>query len=374
MSKKTYPRPLWHYSRIGLKRLDVYILKRFIGTFFFAILIMILISDVIDLSQKIEDFVKRKAPIGEILNYFKNFSPHIAALLYPLFIFIAAIFFTSKLAYKSEIIAMLATGTSFQRFLRPYFIGGIALGALSLWANHLVVPAANRQRLEFEDLYVHDALSTTRSNIHIRLSPHLYVYVQRYDFRSNTAYKMTAETVNGTLLTEKIMAERASFDSVNNRWRLEDIMIRTNDGLKESLTHVDSLWKPYNFKPKELIDNRDVVAAFTTPELLEMIEKQETRGAETVNLFTVELHRRSAQPFAGLVLTIIGACIASRKIRGGSGYHLALGIVISAIYMMMMQFSTTLSTKAGLNAFVAVWIPNVIFVFVAYFLYRRQSK
>lgn len=371
---KLLNRLLPHYRYFGLKRLDVYILKKFIGTFFFAILIMILISDVIDLSQKVEDFVEKKAPMSEILNYFKNFSPHIAALLYPLFIFIATIFFTSKLAYKSEIIAMLATGTSFQRFLRPYFIGATLLGMLALWANHLVVPAANKQRLAFEDTYVHEALTSTSTNIHIRLSPTLYVYVQRYDFGNNTAYKLTAETFNGTRLTEKIMAEQAHFDSVRNGWNLRDVTIRDNDTLRETLRHEDTLYRAYNFKPLELVDDNDDMQALNTPELLQMIHKQEIRGAETLNLFYVELHRRSAQPFAGLVLTIIGACIASRKIRGGSGYHLAVGMILSAVYMMLIQFSSTLSIKGGLNPLLAVWAPNIIFGIVAYALYRRQSR
>lgn len=367
-------RLLPHYRYFGLKRLDVYILKKFLGTFFFAILILILISDVIDLSQKVEDFVSKKAPLHEILNYFKNFSPHIAALLYPLFILIATIFFTSKLAYRSEVIAMLATGTSFQRFLRPYFIGGILLGTLSLWANHLIVPAANKQRLAFEDRYVHNAVTSTSQNIHIRLSPRLYVYVQRYDFPNNTAYKLTAETFDSTVLREKIMAEQAHYDSVRGGWHLVNVTIRTNDSLHEALRHIDTMYQAYDFKPTELLYNSDEVQALTTPELLKTIHKQEVRGAETVNIYYVELHRRSAQPFAGLVLTIIGACIASRKIRGGSGYHLGLGIVISAIYMMLLQFSTTLSIKGGFNPFIAVWIPNIIFSVLAFVLYIRQSR
>ncbi len=371
---KFLSRLLPHYRYFGLKRLDVYILKKFLGTFFYAILILILISDVIDLSQKVEDFATKKAPLTEILNYFKNFSPHIAALLYPLFILIAAIFFTSKLAYKTEIIAMLATGTSFQRFLRPYFIGGILLGLLSLWANHIIVPAANKERIAFEDKYIHNAVTSTSQNIHIRLSPSLYVYVQRYDFPTNTAFKFTAETFEGTLLKEKLMAEQAHYDSLRGGWNLADITIRTNDSLRETLRHVDTMYRHYDFKPEELLYNSDAVAALTTPELLQTIHKQEVRGAETVNTYYVELHRRSAQPFAGLVLTIIGACLASRKIRGGSGYHLGLGIAISAIYMMLLQFSTTLSIKGGFNPFIAVWIPNIIFSVVAVVLYIRESR
>lgn len=313
----------------------------------------------------------------EILNYFKNFMPYIISLLYPLFIFIAAIFFTSKLAYKSEIIAILASGVSFQRFLRPYVIGSVFLGIVALLASHWVVPAANKQRLIFEDKYVHERVNSSDKDVHIRLSPNLYVFMQSYDYPSNMGYRFSAEKVEGTLLKQKLTAERASFDSVKKVWKFYDVVIRTNDSLQETLkfaTEMSFPYKEYPFTPKELKTNDDIMQAMTTPQLLHHIEVLKTRGAETLNFYYVELHKRTSQAFAGFVLTIIGACISSRKIRGGSGFHLALGIVISAVYIMLMQFSTTFSTKAGLNAFIAVWIPNVIFSFIAIYLYRKQIK
>ncbi|XZF15667.1 LptF/LptG family permease [Chitinophagaceae bacterium MMS25-I14] len=357
-----------------IKKLDWYIIKKFLGTFFFAIIILAVISCVIDYSEKIDDFVKHKAPFLEILNYFKNFMPYIISLLYPLFIFIAAIFFTSKLAYKSEIIAMLAGGVSFQRFLRPYVIGAAFLGFIALLASHFIVPMANKQRLTFEDKYVHERVSNADQNVHIRLSPTLYVYMQNYDYTSNMGYRFTAETVDGTLLKEKIMADRASYDSVKKIWNLYGVSIRENDSLKEKLEYKPEITRKYGFVPKDLKINEDAMTGMTTPQLLKHIALMKTRGAETLNFYYVELHKRTAQAFAGFILTIIGACISSRKIRGGSGFHLALGIVISAVYIMLLQFSTTFSTKAGLNAFIAVWIPNVIFTGLAYYLYRRQIK
>lgn len=357
-----------------IKKLDWYIIKKFIGTFFFAIIILAVISCVIDYSEKVDDFVKHKAPLLEILNYFKNFMPYIASLLYPLFIFIAAIFFTSKLAYKSEVIAMLAAGISFQRFLRPYVIGSFFLGSLSLLVNHFVLPVANKQRLVFEDKYVHEARPSADMNVHLRLSKTQYVYMQSYNNTANMGSGFSAETVEGTELKERLTAERASYDSVKGTWHLFNITIRKNNGLKEDISFASELTKKYAFTPKDLNTDNDIMTAMTTPQLIRKIAVMKTRGAETLNFYYVELHRRTSQPFAGFILTIIGACISSRRIRGGSGFHLALGIAMSAVYMMLMQFSTTFSTKAGLNPLLAVWIPNFIFGAIAIYLYRKQIK
>jgi len=357
-----------------MKKLDWYIVKKFIGTFFFAIMILAIIACVIDYSEKVEDFVSHKAPLGEVLNYFKNFIPHITAFLFPLFIFIATIFFTSKMAYRSEIIAILASGTSFQRFLRPYVIGGGFLCLLSLLANHWVVPMANKQRLAFEDKYVHYIPVASDQNVHLRLSKNLFVFVQRYDYTTNTGTRFTAEKIDGTQLKEKITAETASYDSVKKIWVLHDVTIRTMNDINEDLKTVKEMTMVYPFTPKDLDEDEAVKDALTTPELNRYIAREKLRGRETLNFYYVERDRRTAAPFAGFILSMIGVCIASRKIRGGSGLHLAIGIIMSAIYIMFMQFSTTFSTKAGLNSMVAVWIPNFIFGIVAYYLFRRQIK
>ncbi|MBS1780141.1 MAG: LptF/LptG family permease [Bacteroidetes bacterium] len=357
-----------------MKKLDWYIVKKFIGTFFYAIMILAVIACVIDYSEKVDDFVSHKAPAIQILLYFKNFIPHITALLFPLFIFIATIFFTSKLAYKSEIIAMLATGVSFQRFLRPYLIGGGFLCLLSLVSNHFIVPNANKQRLRFEDTYVHNKIYSSDRNIHLRLSPDLYVYMLYYDYVANTGYFFTAETIEGTDLKKKISADHVNYDSIKHEWKLFTVKIRHNNGLQESLRQIPDTIMKFPFKPSDLEDDEEVKAALTTPELNNYIAREKLRGRESLNFYYVEKYRRSSEPFAGLILTLIGVCIASKKVRGGSGLHLAIGIIISALYIMAMQFSTTFSTKAGLNPLLAVWIPNIIFGGIAYYMYRKQIK
>ncbi len=349
-------------------------LKKFVSTFFFAIAILAVIACVIDYSQKIDYFVEHNAPTSAVIFYFVNFVPHITALLFPLFLFISTIFFTSKMAYRTEIIATLAAGVSFQRFLRPYIIGSILLGALSLWINHWIVPTANKNINEFKEKYISAKRVATDNNVHLRLNAHTYVYIEGYNYNDGFGRRLAVETIDGTLLKEKIMADRAYFDSTKKEWRLTNVTIRKNSGLKETLQILPELKRKFPFTPSDLADDNENKESLTTPELLKYTERERQRGRESVNFLLVELHKRTAQPFAGFILTIIGACIASRKVRGGSGFHLAMGIVLSAVYMLFLQFSQTFSTNAGLNPLIAVWIPNFIFGIVAIYLFRKQIK
>ncbi len=360
---------------MGIKKLDWYIIGKLVSTFFFAIMILALISCVIDYSEKVDNIVSKKVPLAEVANYYKNFIPHITALLFPLFIFIATIFFTSKIAYKSEIIAILSSGVSFQRFLRPYVIGGGFLCLVSLIANHWIIPVANKQRIAFEDKYINESNYVyAGDNIHLGISKDNYIYMQNFNFGNLTGNRFTAEIIKGTQLKQKLMADYIVFDSVKKIWHLHNVVIRNNDTLSESIHKVTDTNIKYSFVPLDLSRTDAIKEALTTPQLTNYIAQEQLRGRENLNLYYIEKDRRSAQPFAGFVLTLMGACIASRKIRGGSGLHLALGIVISAIYIMFMQLSTTFSAKSTLSPFIAVWIPNVIFAGVAYLLYRRQVK
>ena len=372
-AKDTSGNRVWNALR--LKKLDWYIIGKFLSTFFFAIMILAVISCVIDYSEKVDAFVSKKAPFWEIVNYYKNFVPHITALLFPLFIFIATIFFTSKIAYKSEIIAILSSGVSFQRFLRPYVFGGGFLCLISLIANHWVIPVANKQRIAFEDKYINDGdFKYSGDNIHFGISKNDYVYLQNYNYGSNSGNRFTEEKISGTILKEKLMADYVTYDTIKKIWHLHNVIIRTNDTDKESIRNVPEMEMKYPFSPGDLNRTEAIKEALTTPELNRYIATEQLHGRENLNVYYVEKDRRTAQPFAGFILTLIGACIASRKIRGGSGLHLALGIVISALYIMFLQLSTTFSTKDNLNPLLAVWLPNFVFGIVAFFLYRRQLK
>lgn len=358
-----------------IKKLDWYIIGKFLSTFFFAIMVLAVISCVIDYSEKVDNLVSKKAPLSAILTYYKDFVPHITALLFPLFIFIATIFFTSKLAYKSEIIAILSAGVSFQRFLRPYLIGGGFLCLVSLVANHWIIPNANKERIAFEDKYINDDnFRFVSDNLHMGISKDTYLYLQGYNFSNSTGTRFTEEKISGTLLKEKIMAEYVIYDSLKKIWHLHNVVIRTNDSDRETLKNLPELERKYPITPSDLNRTDAIKEALTTPELEHYIATEQLHGRENLNSYYIEKHRRSAQPYAGFILTIIGACLASRKVRGGSGLHLALGIMISAIYIMFLQLSTTFATKSSLDPQIAVWIPNFIFTVFAYILYRRQVR
>lgn len=375
--------------------LDSYILKKFLSTFVFAIIIIALIACVIDYSEKVDDFVKNKPGGLQILWYYICFIPQISALLFPLFIFIATIFFTSKMAYRTEIIAILASGVSYTRFLRPYVVGGCILGGVSMLGNHIVVPLASQEIREFHIKYIwNDPFSTDR-NIHLRLSPTEYVFIQNFDYSNLEMSKFTIETIVDNKVIKKISADKGFYDTLTNEWLLKRVMIRTFDSLAIPTANLEMQHVPistqqlniaehleehreykgsFGLTPEVIINDDRVKETLTTPELLTEIENQKIRGTGTLNAFMFELYKRSAQPFAGLVLCIIGACLASKKVRGGSGLHLAIGIAGSAIYMLFLQFSQTFTINAGVNPLISMWIPNMLFSIIAWIMYRRNIR
>ncbi len=357
-----------------LKILDKYILKQFLVAFFFAISILAVVSCVVDYSEKVDAFVKNKAPIIEILKYFMAFIPHIIALLYPLFIFVSTIFFTSKLAYRSEFIAMQASGIPLRRILRPYWIGSILIGLVSLAFNHFLVPMADQNLYAFEEKFVRGEKKTTDMDVHIRLLPQQFVYCMKFDLERNNGQLFTEENFEGTLLTKKIFAENVSYIDSSKTWVLKTVMIRTNDGLKEKIEKVDSLHRHYKLKPQDFTEDIQRKSAMTTPEIYAKTDLEQSRGLENLQAYAYEMHRRTADSVAGIILTLIAVAIASRKIRGGSGLHLAIGIVISAIFLLFMQFSKTFAINTGLSPLLAAWIPNIIFSVVAYYLYWKQKR
>lgn len=357
-----------------MKLIDRYILKQYIVSFLFAIGILAVISCVIDYVEKIDALVTNKAPFVEVLQYFVTFIPHIIALLYPLFIFVSTIFFTSKLAYRSEFIAIQASGVPIKRILRPYLIGSITIGLVSLTFNHLLVPMANKVIYNFEEQYIRNTARSSNSDVHIRLSPSSYVYTHKFDLTNNVGLEFTEERFEGTLLKEKIFAESVVYADSTDTWILRGVTIRTNEGLYERLEKKDSLIRKYKLVPKDFTEDIQRKATLTSPELYAKTNVELSRGLENVNAYGYELHRRTADSFAGIILTVIAVAIATRKIRGGSGLHLAIGIVISAFFLLFMQFAKTFSVNANLSPLIGAWIPNIVFACVAYILYLWRSR
>lgn len=363
-----------------MKKLDWYILNKFLSTFFFAILMFTLISVVVDISEKTDDFVKSGLSLRQIImQYYIGFIPYIIAFLFPLFVFLAVIFFASKMAARTEVIAILSAGVSFRRYLRAFVVGGLFLGLLLWWADRIIVPKANQIRTDFQAKYVdsdpYNPSQAQLNRIHFRIDPHTYAGMAYYDTLRKTGSQFFMYRLgDSNKLTYNLRAEAISWDTAAKKWRLDNLVERKIDGLKETLTMEGQRKVNLNITPSELNNDFYIQDKLTTPELDVYIKREKLRGAEGVNTLEVERYRRDATPVAVFLLTMIGAVIASRKIRGGSGVHLALGIGISAVYIIANQFSTVFSTKGHLDPFWAAWIPNFFFAFVAWYLYRRAPK
>lgn len=366
-----------------LKIIDWYILKKFISTTVFMVIIFSVIAGVVDSSEKADDFVKSGQTGYYILtHYFAGFIPFIISMIFPLMVFIAVILFTSKMADRSETVAILAGGVRFNRMLRPYMIGAVILGGLFWGANQYLIPKANVLRANFQSKYIDSKSSyevgqylSKGSNYYIRIDTNTFAGLRNYDTSSKTAYGgFFMERLEGTNVIYNLRAESLKWDTSTKKWLLENAVERKVSGIKEDLKVIDSMNINLNVQPAEIRPDKYLKDKLTTPELKRFIASEEKRGTEGLNDYKVERYRRDATPFSVILLTLMGAVIASRKTRGGSGLHMAVGIIIAAIFVVMDKFSLTFSTKGNLHPFIAAWLPNFIFTFVAVFLYRRAPK
>jgi len=363
-----------------LKKIDWYIIKKFFSTFFFAIFLFTVIAIAVDVSEKTDDFVSSGLSFSQIIfQYYLAFIPYIIALLFPLFVFIAVIFFTSKMALRSEIIAIIASGTSFNRFMRPYLIGGIALGLLLMYAGNFVIPRAQEKRTNFEARYVnvnstYDPLKPHSNNIYFRVDSFTYAGVRNYDTARKSGGPFFMQRVKNNQLIYNLRCEGIRWDTARSKWILQNVTERTINGLHEQATYLPEKDLKSNFKPFDLSHDEYAKDKLTTPQLLNFIHLEALRGAEDINTLRVEEYRRFATPLAVIILTLIGGIIASRKVRGGSGSHIALGIVLASAFIIMDRFSTIFSTKGNLPPYIAAWVPDVVFTFVAFYLYKKAPK
>lgn len=363
-----------------MKIIDWYILKKFLVTFFFALIALTILVIIIDLSERTDDFAKTGLPASTIITqYYFGFIPRITAMLFPLFIFIAVIFFTSKMANRSEIIAILGSGVSFRRFLLPYFLGGVLFTGLLWWTNQYILPPANERWANFNSKYIDFNYggyvnTSTLSNKYFKLDSFSYAGIRYYDTTSKTGSNFFVQRFDGTQLVYNMHAQSISWDTAVNKWKLDRVNERNIKGLKHSIVESDSKMMNFNFKPRDLRRDDYMKDKLTTPELTDFIRLEKLRGSENVNSLILEKQNRNATPVSVFILTIIGATIASRKIRGGSGFHLAIGVLICVIYILVGRFSAVFSLKANFDPVVAAWLPNVVFGFLAWILYRRAAK
>lgn len=359
-----------------MKTLDWYIVRKFLGTFFFALALILCIVIVFDISERLEKFLESSATVGQIIvDYYINFIPYFANMFSSLFTFISVIFFTSNMAYKSEIIAILSTGISFNRMLRPYFFSATVIALMSFVLSAFIIPNANARRNEFSEKYLRKAKVNREMNIHRRISPDTYIYMSSIDNRRKSGSNFTMETFDNDTLKGKMIAASIEWKDDIGKWRIKDWELREFDGTEQRYTTGKQIDTVLNFKFSEFTeDPKRVKETLTLPELNQYIERQILRGSTNVVEFQLEKYRIFSNAFATFILTLIGACIASKKIRGGMGFHLGLGLLLSFSYILFMQFSTVFATNGGMNPLLAVWIPNILFAVVAIFVYRMAPK
>ena len=358
-----------------LKKIDIYIIKKFLGTFFFSILIIISIAIVFDLSENLDDFIEHDLSLSKIiLEHYLNFIPYYVNLFLFLFVFISVIFLTSKMAINSEIIAILSSGISFNRLLLPYFISALVLAILSATLSNFIIPPANKVRLEFEGKYLHSRHYGNASNIHKQISPGVYIYMDYYDIHTDIAHKFSIEKFEGKKLISKLFSNNARWDTTINKWKISHYYIRDYKDSTDVVKYGESLDTAINISP---IDFKRTITDVTTLnywQLNDFIAEQRMHGTENIDGFLLEKYRRIAFPFSTFILSFIGVSLSSRKKRGGTGLNIGIGILISFSYILFMQISDQFSIKGNFPPLLSVWIPNIIFTIVAYFVYRLAPK
>ncbi|MEN8202911.1 MAG: LptF/LptG family permease [Bacteroidota bacterium] len=361
---------------LGLKILDIYVIRKFLSSFFLAIALILCIVVIFDLSEKIDDFLESGAKLKVILfDYYLNFLPYFAVLFSSLFAFIAVIYFTSRMAYNTEIIAILSSGMSFRRLLLPFMISATFIAALSFYLSDQVIPGANKVKLDFEERYVRKRpIRFKTKDFHRQIEPGVYVYLQSYSNVSKVGYQFTIEKFENGLLVSKMFADQIRWDTTNNKWRARRYYIRTIDGLHETLERGSSMDTTLAIHPDDFKMRISIVETMSLKELDEFIKKQLMQGETNIKAYQIERHNRIAFPFSTFILTLIGVAVSSKKMRGGIGLQIAIGVVISFMYILFTQFSKQFAIGGLLPVMAAVWLPNIFFSIVAIFLMRMAPR
>ncbi|MPL66708.1 hypothetical protein SDC9_12395 [bioreactor metagenome] len=359
-----------------LKKIDWYIIKQLLATFFLAIALIILIVIVFDISEKLDDFLEREAPMKAIIfTYYVNFIPYFVNLFGHLFFFIAVIYLSSRMASRTEIIAILSSGVSFKRFLRPFLLSSILIAVINIYLTNILIPQVNKPRIEFEKVYWRNPYKNQLMNIHIQTDRNNLVYVQSFNNINSTGYRFTKETFNDkNVLIKKISANNIIYDSIKKDWTLVNYSIREINGLKENLVVGDSVKMDLKMKPSEFNINNAKVETMTFSELNAFIKKESLRGSKDINNYLIEKYQRLINPLAYIILTLIGVSLSSRKTRGGTGMHLAAGITLAFAFIMMMKVTSVFSIKGNLPPIVSVFIPIIFFTFIGLYLFKKAPK
>ncbi len=361
-----------------LKKLDWYIIKKFIGTYFYSIALIISISIVFDINENLAKFTQYHAPLRAIVvDYYMNFVPYFANLFSPLFVFIAVIFFTSKLAGNSEIISMLAAGVSFKRLMRPYMISAALISIMTFFLGAYVIPKGTIIRQNFETIYKNKKKNTSAENVQLQVGKGVIAYIQHYDNNLKKGYGFCLDKFEDKKLVSHMTASEIQYDTISDskyHWKARNWRIRQLKGMRETITSGSVKDTTIMMEPTDLVFSKGQQETFTSPQLRDYISKQIDRGSGNVVQYEVEFHKRIATSFASFILTTIGLSLSSRKRKGGMGLYLGIGLALSFTYIMLQTVSSTFAINADTPPMLAAWIPNIIFTVVAYFCYRKAPN
>ena len=363
-----------------IKLIDGYIIRKFIGTYFYSIILIISISIVFDINENLAKFTANNAPMRAIVfDYYANFVPYFANLFSPLFVFIAVIFFTSKLAGNSEVIAMMACGMSFKRLLRPYMISAALISVLNFYLGSYVIPKGTIVKHDFEAQYKNskNKKNTMASNVQLQVDKGVIAYISRYDDTRKTGYGFSLDKFEKKKLVSHMTANVIQYDTISDsryHWKAVNYKIRELKGLREHISTGMELDTMIMMEPMDLIFSKGQQETFTSPELKRYISKQKDRGSSNVVQYEVEYHKRIASCFASFILTVIGASLSARKRKGGMGLALGVGLALSFSYILLQTVSSTFAINAGTPPMLAAWIPNLLYVFIAYYCYKKAPN
>ena len=354
-----------------IKQLDLYIIRKFLGTYFFAILLILAIIVMFDVNEKMDKFLQ--APLkATIFDYYVNYLPSMANQFSPLFTFIAVIFFTSKLAGNSEIIAILSSGVSFRRLLVPYMVSALVIAVFTFTLDAFIIPPANVKRIDYQNKYIKNKAVDYGSNIQLQVVPGEIAYMSRFDNRSKTAYNFSLEKFDGKVLRSRLTASSAVYDTLY-RWTVRDYMIRDFKGMKEEIRQGGRLDTVVPIEPRDFLIAQNDHEKMTTPDLYNYINRQKMRGVANIKGFEIELHRRFAMTAAAFIMTLIGMSLSSKKVKGGMGINIGIGLVLSFSYILFSTVTSTFAISGYTTPFIAMWIPNVVYLIIGIFLYRRAA-
>ena len=359
-----------------LKRLDWYIIQKFLGTYVFAIVLIISIAVVFDFNEKQDKFMSHGAPWEAIVfDYYLNFIPYFANLFSPLFVFIAVIFFTSKLAENSEIIAMFSTGMSFKRMLRPYMVSAAIIAVVTFCLGAFIIPRGSVTRINFEDKYYKQRKMNTARNIQLEVDSGVIAYIDRFEDYSKTGYRFSLDKFEGKQLVSHLTARSITYDtSAVHRWTIKDYMIREMKGMRETITKGSRIDTTLFMEPADFLIMKNQQEMLTNPQLSEYIDRQKQRGFANIKEFEIEYHKRIAMSFASFILTLIGVSLSSKKTKGGMGLYLGIGLGLSFSYILFQTIASTFAVNGNVPPMIAVWIPNILYAFIAFYLYKKAPK